>query len=219
MFVDLLFTCSCRCDFSDTITKISLISFIFQHVPLLLFTLQTQYQNVFSIKISRLPKLSDLVLDSQTSKWYLKGNSTFGPGFIFLPITFVHFCISVLNQCNARQSKKSQITICGMINKSATYNLRLGFKKKHYQHLTQREKNILLLLYLLLKPFLVLPNYFEFILLLLMPHTRQFLWMKKKWPFLMPSVFPRKISDLFPFPFPLWSHSFWIASIAGIDLL
>lgn len=130
VFVDLLFTCLCRCDFSDTITQIRLLSFIFQHVPLLLFTLQTQYQNVFSIKISRLPELSYLVLDSQTLKRYLKGNSSCGPGFIFLPITFVHFCISVWNQCNARQSKKSQITICGMINKSATYNLRLGFKKK-----------------------------------------------------------------------------------------
>lgn len=49
-----------------------------------------------------------------------------------------------------------------MINKSATYNLRLALKtKKHYQHLTQREKNILLLLYLLLKQFLAVPNYFE----------------------------------------------------------
>lgn len=51
-----------------------------------------------------------------------------------------------------------------MINKSATYNLRLGFKKKkHYRYLTHRDKNILLLLYLLLKPFLAVPNYFEFI--------------------------------------------------------
>lgn len=163
VFVDLLFTCLWRCDFSDTITEIRLLSFIFQHVPLLLFTLQTQYQNVFSIKISRLPELSYLVLDSQTLKQYLKGNSFCGPGFIFLPLTFVHFCISVWNQCNARQSKKSQITICGMINKSATYNLSLGFKKTHYQHLTQREKNILLLLYLLLKPFLAVPNCLEFI--------------------------------------------------------
>lgn len=130
MFVGLLFTCLCRCEFSDTITEISLISFTFQQVPLLLFTLQTQYQNIFSIKISRLPELPYLVLNFRTLKWYLKGNSSCGPGFIFLPITFVHFCISVLNQCNARQSKKSQITICGMINKSATYNLRLGLKKK-----------------------------------------------------------------------------------------
>lgn len=200
MFVDLLFTCLCRCDFSDTITEISLISFIFQHVPLLLFTLQTQYQNVFSIKISRLPELSYLVLDSQTSKWYLKGNSSFGPGFIFLPISFVHFCISLLNQCNARQSKKSQITICGMINKSATYNLRLGFKRKALPACdTEGEKHIAAVVFagetisccfLLLWVYLGITN---------APYHRQFLWMKKKWPFRMPSVFPRKMSDLFSF--------------------